>query len=123
MNLCRLVLIVFLSFAVPFVATAGIVAPQIATRCPMRISVNRMAAMTMPDCCDADHVMHDSSEKAKPHACKPSQECKVCNACAVVPAVSDVHDLPVAAQIVVALRDLGLPSHDPRGLWRPPRSL
>lgn len=123
MNLFRLILVVFLSFAVPFVATAGVVTPQIAEKCPMQSGGNSMAAMTQHDCCDTGQVMHSASEKSKPHTCKPGQECKICNACAVVQTVSATHHLPVASQIIVALPDSGLPSHDPRGLWRPPRSL
>ncbi|MBB0025163.1 hypothetical protein D7S70_15850 [Ralstonia pickettii] len=113
----RFILVVLISLAVPFVATAGIITSQ-ATECSMQPSNDSMAAMTMHDCCD-----HGMLDKAKPHACKPGQECKVCSACAVVPAASASPLLPDASQVVIALPDSTLPSHDPRGLWRPPRSL
>jgi hypothetical protein len=99
------------------VATAGVVTSQ-ATECPMQTSNHSMAEMSMHDCCD-----HGIPDKVNPHTCKPGQECKVCSACALVPAVAMTHLLPDASQIVVALPDLTHPSHDPRGLWRPPRLL
>ena len=113
----RFILVVLISLAIPFVATAGVIT-SVATECPMQSSNNSMAAMTMHDCCD-----HNMPDKAKAHACKPGQDCKVCSTCAVVAAAVAAHSFPDATQLVVALPDSSFPSHDPRGLWRPPRSL
>lgn len=118
MGFIRFILVVFISFAVPFVATANVVTPVLAG-CPMQTGGDGPAAMTiMHDCCE-----HGSTDQTPSHACKAGQECKVCSAYVVIPAVSATDSFPDAAQVVVRFSDLAFFAHDPRGLWRPPRSL
>lgn len=118
MGFIRFILVVFISFAVPFVATAGVATPMQAG-CPMPSSSDDATAMTiMHDCCE-----HGSTDQTPSHSCKAGQECKVCSAYVVIPAVSATDSFPDAAQVVVRFSDLVFSSHDPRGLWRPPRSL
>jgi hypothetical protein len=118
MGFLRIVSVVLISFAMPVVATASITTPGLAG-CPMPSSEDHPASMNaVPDCCG-----HGSTDQAPFQGCKAGQGCKACSAYAVIPAGSAMDSFPGAALVAVRFSDLAFSSHDPRGLWRPPRSL
>lgn len=119
MPLTRLLLIVLLALAVPFAATARMLASQPAAASTMQHAHAGMD--NMHECCmTASNAAHDQNAD---HGCKSGAECKLCQACAVVTAATTLQHFPMAAQRLPDPPMFTLPAHDPRGLWRPPRTI
>jgi hypothetical protein len=121
MKLLRLLLVFMLSLAIPFAASSAVVMEMTMSHCPMQ-GKNNTSMSAEHDCCDTEE-----SAPGKPHApnpCKSGQSCKICS----VPYLSftsavRLPSLPPAGQLFVAQRDTSILTHDPSGLWRPPRFL
>ncbi|MFZ3222607.1 MAG: hypothetical protein WA142_05865 [Rugosibacter sp.] len=124
MKLLRLLLVFMLSLAIPFAASSAVVMEMTMSHCPMQGENNTsMSAMSAEhDCCDTEKSAPSKSHA--PNPCKSGQTCKICS----VPYLSftsavRLPSLPPIGQLFVAQRDTSIPTHDPSGLWRPPRFL
>jgi putative hemolysin len=121
MKLLRLLLVFLLALAMPLAASSAAVMEITMSHCPLQDKTG-MSAPAEHDCCDTGKSTTSNPESSNP--CKPGQACKICS----VPYLSvsffaAVPSLPPAGQLFVAHPNTFISSHDPAGLWRPPRFL
>lgn len=122
MKMLRTLLILLLAVAIPLegLAAARMVEMMHANAAPVELAASMNAA---DDPCVMDMSGSDTSSKSTA-PCKTGDACKICQ---IFPSTTSSVDfnpliLPLI-DIVSLLPESFLPSHDPSGLWRPPRSL
>ncbi len=79
---------------------------------------------TEHDCYEMGDTNMDRSTPEKTSPCKLGQVCQICQVFPSTAFPSTVRPVMLPMVTVITIfPDLFLPSHDPSGLWRPPRSL
>ena len=120
MKLVRLILIALLSLTVPTLGLAGIVA---ATPCCATGS-SQPQAMADDHCAGmADAHASGGCDTPSHHGCNVDGKCGACSHAASALTHSATMPLSTATLAVASLSPSLLLSHDPEGLWHPPRSL
>jgi hypothetical protein len=125
MKLLRLLLVLVLALAIPLEGLAAVSMGNRVSPCTMQMDVAQDMAMPADhDCCgmsDAD-AGRSTPEKASP--CKLGQVCQIYQVFPSTAFLATVHPVMLVVVTVTTIPpDSFLPSHDPSGLWRPPRSL
>jgi hypothetical protein len=122
MKMLRTFLIVLLAIAIPLEGLAAVrmveMMRSVTPAVEMPVSTN-----SSDDACVMSMASGDKSSKSTA-PCKMGDACKICQ---VFPSTTPSADinlqvLPLIATVSL-LPESFLPSHDPSGLWRPPRSL
>lgn len=122
MKLLRTFLILLLAIAIPLEGLAAVrmVEMMHTNSVPMEMATSASAA-------DETCVMNmsDTDKSSKSTApCKMGDACKICQVFPSTTSSVDINPLILPLIDTVALMpESFLPSHDPSGLWRPPRSL
>lgn len=117
----RVLLVVLLSVAVPFTATAAAFVPMAACSTSHANQADAVPAASALDCCAHTHAgSHHASSESPP--CKASADCTSCATISIALSPIEVPVYPAPHQIVLSLSTVAAPHHDPSGLWRPPRS-
>jgi hypothetical protein len=122
MKMLRTFLILLLAIAIPLEGLAAVrmVEMMHTNSVPMEMAASASTAdescvMNMSD-------THESSKSTAP--CKMGDACKICQ---VFPSTTSSFNMSTLVlpliDTVSILPESFLPSHDPSGLWRPPRSL
>ncbi|MBX9848676.1 MAG: hypothetical protein K2X64_05235 [Rhodocyclaceae bacterium] len=119
MRLIRLFLAVLLSVTLPVMSASSIAMSLQQEKCPMQADMG--SAM------GADHDCCDPEAGSPGHEGSPCKSIEMCKTCAVLYPVSSAPAPTFAVQpsseaVVVRIAD-HVPSNDPSGLWRPPRSI
>jgi hypothetical protein len=122
MKLLRTFLIFLLALAIPL---EGLTAVRMIGTVDST-SASMEMHQTMPashDDCDMNMAEADQVSKST-SSCKMGDTCKICQIFPSTASSARVNPSSVAMMdAIVILSDSFLPSHDPSGLWRPPRSL
>jgi hypothetical protein len=124
MKLFRLLLVLLLALAIPLEGLAAVSMGDMVS--PMQRDMAQNVAMAADhDCCetgDANDGRMGTSEKSSP--CKLGQVCQICQVFPSTAFPATAYPVMLAMVTVITIPpESFLPSHDPSGLWRPPRSL
>lgn len=125
MKLLRLLLVLILAVAIPLEGLAAVSMGGMASPCPMQMDMAQDMAMPADhDCCGMSDTDAGRSTPEKTSPCKLGQVCQICQIFPSTAFPAAVHPMMLPMVTVITIPpDSFLPSHDPSGLWRPPRSL
>jgi len=118
----RLFVVLMLSFAVPFVASAGVRMQVAMNQGPLQTAAMSGMSMSSGDGCDMKRSQTNVPGKSMP-CCqdKSGQDCKICNLPAsVTPGISAFCPSSLCLLVVVS-SEIARFSDAKSGLWRPPR--
>jgi hypothetical protein len=113
-------LVILLSVAVPFTATASIAAPMTSCPTPASSQVEATSTHDARDCCDPSDAQFGHH---KPAPCKSGGECKSCSTVSLASNSVETPAFVAPASDGLTLTVEATPHRNPFGLWRPPRSV
>ena len=122
MKLVRLILIALLSLAVPALGQASIVAAT--PCCTMDSSQQRAMAEEQDHCAEMGDAHASGGGDTQSHnGCNADGKCGACSHASSALTHSSTMALSAATPAAALVSQPVLLSHDPEGLWHPPRSL
>ena len=114
----RALLVILLSVAVPFTATASFTAPMTSCPTPASSQVEATSGQDARDCCDPSDAQ---TGHHKPAPCKSGGECKSCSTVSMAANSVETPIFVAPANDGLTLTVQTTPHRNPFGLWRPPR--
>lgn len=121
MTILRAFLIMLLAIAIPLEGLAAVRMTEMPGTNPATMQL--MASVPTPEEPCAMPMQDDGMSNKSTPVCKMTDACKICQVFPSTASAMTVNRLMLPLlQTVALLPESFFPSHDPSGLWRPPRS-